>query len=81
MNSGKRGVIEMKNARISWIVGLLLLCSAALVLAPDAPTDKVNVPLSDPSRPVMPKIGLISGSQEEIQFTNFNGDIYIRKGK
>ena len=52
----------MKNARISWMVGLLLLCSAALVLAQNAPVDRVNVPLSDPSRPVMLKIGLISGS-------------------
>jgi len=52
----------MKNARISWMVGLLLLCSAALVLAQNSPVDRVNVPLSDPSRPVMLKIGLISGS-------------------
>jgi len=52
----------MKNARMIWMLGLLPLCSVALALAQDATTDKVNVPLSDPSRPVMLKIGLISGS-------------------
>ncbi len=52
----------MKNARMIWSAGLLTLCSLALALAQDATTDKVNVPLSDPSRPVMLKIGLISGS-------------------
>jgi DUF4097 and DUF4098 domain-containing protein YvlB len=55
-------VIEMKNARMIFRVSLLTLCSCVLALAQDAPTDKVNVPLSDPSRPVMLKIGLISGS-------------------
>jgi hypothetical protein len=52
----------MKNARMTWMLGLLMLCLVALALAQDATTDKVNVPLSDPSRPVMLKIGLISGS-------------------
>ncbi|MGA3244863.1 MAG: hypothetical protein ABSE41_09615 [Bacteroidota bacterium] len=52
----------MKNARMILLVSLLTLCSLALAAAQDASTDKVNVPLSDPSRPVMLKVGLISGS-------------------
>jgi hypothetical protein len=44
------------------LVSLLTLCSLALAAAQDASTDKVNVPLSDPSRPVILKVGLISGS-------------------
>ena len=52
----------MKNARMIWVVALWTLCNVALALAQTAPADKINVPLSDPSRPVMLKIGLISGS-------------------
>ncbi|MCX6134200.1 MAG: DUF4097 family beta strand repeat-containing protein [Ignavibacteriales bacterium] len=52
----------MKHARMIWLVGVFTVCSFALALAQSAPADKVNVPLSDPSRPVMLKIGLISGS-------------------
>ncbi len=52
----------MTNARMIWMVGLFTVCSLALVLAQDTPVDKVDVPLSDPSRPVMLKVGLLSGS-------------------
>ena len=52
----------MKNARMISMVGLLTLCSVALALAQSATADRISVPLSDPSRPVMLKIGLISGS-------------------
>lgn len=52
----------MKNARMAFLAILLTLCSLALAVAQDATTDKVNVPLSDLSRPVMLKVGLISGS-------------------
>ena len=52
----------MKNARMIWMVLLLMAGSLALVLAQDTPVDRVNVPLTDPSRPVMLKIGLVSGS-------------------
>ena len=50
----------MKYARMIWLAGLFTVCS--LAMAQEAPADKVNVPLSDPSRPVMLKVGLISGS-------------------
>ncbi len=52
----------MKYARMICMAGLMTLGSLALSLAQDAPADKVNVPLSDPSRPVLLKVGLISGS-------------------
>lgn len=52
----------MRNARMIWTVLLLMVGSLALVLAQDTPADRVNVPLTDPSRPVMLKIGLVSGS-------------------
>jgi len=38
-----------------------MLGAMVAAIAQDAASDKVNVPLSDPSRPVMLKIGLISG--------------------
>jgi len=44
------------------MAGLFTLCSLGLAFAQGTPTDKVNVPLTDPSRPVMLKIGLMSGS-------------------
>ena len=52
----------MKKARMIFLTGLLTLCTFALAMAQNAPADRVNVPLSDPSRPVMLKVGLISGS-------------------
>ena len=52
----------MRNARLIWLAGLFTVCSFTWALAQDATADKVNVPLSDPSRPVMLKVGLISGS-------------------
>ncbi len=52
----------MKKVRMTILVSLMLLCAYALVVAQDASSDKINVPLSDPSRPVMLKVGLISGS-------------------
>ena len=52
----------MRNARMIWTTVLLMVTSLALVFAQTMPVDKVNVPLTDPSRPVMLKIGLISGS-------------------
>lgn len=52
----------MRNARMMWMMVLLMVASVALVFAQTMPVDKVNVPLTDPSRPVMLKIGLISGS-------------------
>jgi hypothetical protein len=53
------GMAEMKNARMIFLASMMALCS--LALAQEAPVDKINVPISDPSRPVMLKIGLISG--------------------
>jgi len=55
------GVLEMKNSRMIFLASMLTVCSLALALAQDATVDKVSVPLSDPSRPVMLKVGLISG--------------------
>lgn len=52
----------MKNTRRVTLIGLLVLCSLGLALAQGEQPDKVTVPLSDPSRPVMLKVGLISGS-------------------
>jgi hypothetical protein len=53
------GMVEMKNPRTIFLACVMALCS--LALAQEAPVDKINVPISDPSRPVMLKIGLISG--------------------
>ncbi len=53
---------EMKNVRMICLVGFFMVCSFAWALAQGNPADKINVPLSDPSRPVMLKVGLISGS-------------------
>jgi hypothetical protein len=52
----------MKNTRMILMVALLTLCCIALALSQSATSDRINVPLSDPSRPVMLKVGLISGS-------------------
>jgi DUF4097 and DUF4098 domain-containing protein YvlB len=52
----------MKSSRRIVLLGLLALCLMALAQAQNTPADKVTVPLSDPSRPVMLKVGLISGS-------------------
>jgi len=40
----------------------VLMCAAGIAVAQEAAPDRVNVPLTDPSRPVMLKIGLLSGS-------------------
>jgi hypothetical protein len=53
------GMIKMKKTRMILLTAMLALCS--LALAQEAPVDKINVPISDPSRPVMLKIGLLSG--------------------
>lgn len=52
----------MNKARLVLLASLLTLCSLALALAQDVPVDKITVPLSDPSRPVMLKVGLLTGS-------------------
>lgn len=41
---------------------LLVISSTSLVLAQTPTPDRINVPLSDPGRPVMLRVGLISGS-------------------
>jgi hypothetical protein len=51
----------MKNARMILMAVVMAQCAFALAFAQEAPVDKINVPISDPSRPVLLKIGLISG--------------------
>lgn len=52
----------MRNARRVFLTSLFTLCSIAFLMAQEPAPDRVNVPLTDPSRPVVLKIGLISGS-------------------
>jgi hypothetical protein len=52
----------MKNARTIFLTCLFTLCAVGLIFAQDVRPDRVNVPLSDPARPVYLKVGLISGS-------------------
>src|SRR5574342_225031 len=49
---------------------LLLAAVAALVNAQDGGVDRVSVPLSDPNRPVMLKVGILTGS---ISVKAYNG--------
>jgi len=54
---------------------ILLVCSSTAALhAQSAPVDKVEVPLSDPSKPAEVRIGIISGS---IAVTGYNGKTVI----
>jgi hypothetical protein len=54
---------EVMNAIRRQLLGMLfVLSSTTLVLAQTPSVDRINVPLSDPARPVMLKVGLISGS-------------------
>jgi DUF4097 and DUF4098 domain-containing protein YvlB len=50
--------VLMKSVMLS----AAILCAAGFAVAQEATPDRVNVPLTDPSRPVMLKIGLLSGS-------------------
>ncbi len=52
----------MKMTRVAYAVVVLTVSSIALALAQEPAVDRINVPLSDPSRPVVLKVGLISGS-------------------
>ena len=51
----------MKTTRWFWCSVVLLLAAAAAAWGQEATGDKVTVPLSDPSRPALVKVGLISG--------------------
>ncbi len=52
----------MKNVRIAALSMLIVFGIFGLVQAQESKPDRINVPLSNPSRPVMLKIGLIGGS-------------------
>ena len=52
----------MKIQKILGMIVLTAVTCAGSALAQEPSADKINVPLSDPSRPAMLKIGLIGGS-------------------
>jgi hypothetical protein len=52
----------MKNVRLAMIMVLFLFGATTIAWSQDLKPERVNVPLTNPTRPVMLKIGLISGS-------------------
>lgn len=52
----------MKNVRLAMILVLFAFGATTLAWSQDSKPDRISVPLTNPGRPVMLKIGLISGS-------------------
>jgi hypothetical protein len=52
----------MKNLRFALAIMLFVFGTTGLAWPQESKPDRINVPLSNPARPVMLKIGLISGS-------------------
>ncbi len=60
---------EKKMKMFQWSIALLII-GGSLAAGQDSGTDRVSVPLSDPSRPALLKVGLVSGS---ILVKGYNG--------